>query len=90
LNREHVVRLMAARAEQPESANGLRKALRAMMKHAIEINMRKDNPTRDVAAIRVNCTGSHSWTDEEIGQFEAKHAIGSRPRLALALLLYTG
>jgi integrase len=33
--------------------------------------------------------GFHTWTDDEIAQFEAHHPIGSKPRLALALLLYT-
>lgn len=90
LQREHVIKLMAARAEKPESANGLRKALRAMMKHAVDIGMRVDDPTRDVRAIRVKSDGFHSWTDEEIVQFEGRHSIGSRARLAFALLLYTG
>src|SRR5215467_950267 len=53
LQRDHIIKLMAARAARPESANGLRKVLRAMMKHAVEINMRSDDPTRDVRAIRV-------------------------------------
>jgi integrase len=90
LQREHIVKLMAARADKPESANGLRKALRAMMKHAVEIGLRDDDPTRDVKAIRVKSGGYHSWTDAEIAQFEERHPIGSRARLALALLLYTG
>jgi integrase len=90
LQREHVVKLMAARAEKPEAANGLRKALRAMMKHAVEIGLRADDPTRDVRAIRVKSGGFHSWTDAEIGQFEKRHPVGSRARLALALLLYSG
>jgi site-specific recombinase XerD len=90
MQREHVVKLMAARAEKPESANLLRKVLRAMMQHAVETGMRTDDPTRDVKAIRVKSNGFHSWTDAEIAQFEAHHAIGSRPRLALALLLCTG
>jgi integrase len=90
LRREHIVKLMAARAEKPESANLLRKVLRAMMTHAVEIGLRADDPTRDVKAIRVKSDGFHSWTDAEIAQFEAHHAIGSRPRLALALPLYTG
>ena len=34
LRREHIVKLMTARTERPDSANRLRKALRAMMKHA--------------------------------------------------------
>jgi integrase len=90
LRREHVVRLMAARADKPGAANGLRTALRVMMKHAIDIGLRADNPTREVRAIRIRTGGHHSWTDAEIAQFERCHPIGSRARLALALLLYTG
>ncbi len=91
LRREHVVALMAARAEKPDSANLLRRVLRAMMQHAVEIGLRDDDPTRDVKAIkRKNATAIHSWTDAEIAQFEARHPIGSKARLALALLLYTG
>jgi integrase len=89
LQREHVVKLMDMQ-EKPESANLLRKVLRAMMQHAINIGMRSDDPTRDVRAIRVKSDGFHSWTDAEIAQFEARHAVGSKPRLALALMLYTG
>jgi integrase len=33
--------------------------------------------------------GFHTWTDEEIALFESAYPIGTRPRLALALLLYT-
>ena len=33
--------------------------------------------------------GFHAWTIEEVEQFEAKHPIGSKARLAFALLLYT-
>ena len=51
LRREHIVRLMAARAGQPAAANALRIALRVMMKHAIDIGLRADDPTREVRAI---------------------------------------
>src|SRR4029077_7941389 len=77
LRREHVVRLIADRAEQPGAANGLRVALRVMMKHAIDIGLRSDDPTREVRAIRVRTDGHHSWTDDEIAQFERHHPIGS-------------
>lgn len=90
IQREHIVKLMSARAEKPESANGLRKALRAMMQHAVDTGMRSDDPTRDVKSIRVKSDGFHSWTDEEIAQFEEHHQVGTRARLAHALLLYTG
>jgi integrase len=90
LRRDHVVRLMAALAEKPFAANGLRIGLRVLMKHAIEIGLRADDPTRETKAIRIKTDGFHSWTDEEIAQFERHHPIGSRARLAMALLLYTG
>jgi integrase len=90
LRREHVVKLMAARADQPGAANALRMALRVMMKHAVDIGLRADDPTREVRAIRVRTAGFHSWTDAEIAQFERHHPVGSRARLALALLLYSG
>jgi integrase len=91
LQREHIAKLMAARAEKPDSANGLRKVLRALMKHAVEIGIRADDPTRDVKALRPKSkAGFHRWTEAEIAQFEDRHPIGSKPRLALALGLYTG
>jgi hypothetical protein len=91
LQRKHVEAMMTERkANGPDSANGLRKVLRALMKHAIEIGLRDDDPTREVRKIRVKSDGFHSWTEDEIAQFEACHPIGSRARLAFALLLYTG
>jgi integrase len=90
LKREHVVKLMAAKAAKPESANALRKALRALMQHAVEVGVRPDDPTRDVRAIASKTQGFHSWTDAEITQFEQKHPVGTKARLAMALLLYTG
>src|SRR5262249_13936927 len=90
LQRHHIVKLIAARAAQPAAANNLRKALREVMKHAVEIGLRSDGPTGDVKRIRVSSEGHHSWTEDEITRFEARHPIGSRQRLAFALLLYTG
>jgi integrase len=81
---------MAARAGEPGAANALRVALRVMMKHAVEIGLRANDPTREVKPIRIKSDGHHSWTDDEIAQFERHHPIGSRARLALALLLHTG
>jgi integrase len=91
LQREHVVKLLAARAHTPGTANALRCSLRALMQHAVEIGMRSDDPTRDVRKIpTAKGEGYHSWTESEIAQFEQRHAVGSRARLAFALLLYTG
>jgi integrase len=90
LHREHVIKLIAVHAEKPGMAHAVRRSLRALMQHAVEIGMRADDPTRDVRAIRAKGDGYHSWTEAEIAQFEKRHPIGSRTRLAFALLLFTG
>ena len=91
LQREHVIRLLAARASTPGTANAMRRSLRALMQHAVEIGMRPDDPTRDVRKVpTAKSDGYNSWTEGEIEQFERRHPVGSRARLAVALLLYTG
>jgi integrase len=91
LQRDHVVRLLAARANTPRTANALRQSLRALMQHAVALGLLADDPTRDVRKIpTAKGEGYHSWTESEIAQFEQRHPVGSRARLAFALLLYTG
>ena len=90
LRPDHARSIMGTK-EKPDAANILRRVLRGLMQHAIEIGLRDDDPTRDVKAVRrKNQDGYHSWSDDEIAQFEARHPIGGKARLALALLLYTG
>jgi integrase len=90
LHREHVIKLIAVHVEKPGMARAMHRSLRALMQHAVEIGMRADDPTRDVRAIPAKGDGYHSWTEAEIAQFEKQHPIGSRTRLAFALLLYSG
>ena len=40
--------------------------------------------------LRQDSEGYHAWTDDKVAQFGARHPVGSRARLALALVLYTG
>jgi integrase len=84
----HIVKLLDARPTGP--ANWLLKVLRAMYRHAVAVNMRDDDPTRDIRNRAVKGDGYHSWTEGEIAQYEAAHPIGSKARLALALLVCTG
>jgi len=91
LQREHIVKFMAARSDRPDSANGLRRVLRAMMAHAVAEGLRRDDPTQGIRALKPKSkTGFHRWSEVEIAQFEARHPVGSKPRLALALGLFTG
>ena len=51
--------------------------------------LRRDNPALGIKLDPVRTQGFHSWTEDELVRFEAHHPLGTKPRLALALLLYT-
>lgn len=78
--------------ETPESANARVKALRGIFAWAMaeEIQGVTGNPARDVKYFKGSDEGHHSWTTDEVAAFEARHPIGTKARLAFALLLYTG
>lgn len=81
-----------AAAGGPESANGRVKAIRAVYKWASsqEVELVALNPARDLSKIANASEGFHAWTGDEIAQFEDRFAVGTRQRLALDLMLYTG
>lgn len=72
------------------SANDRVKALRALFRWAAEARHVPANPALGLAKLRVTTSGHHTWTLDEIAQFEARHPAGSRAHLALRLMLYTG
>jgi integrase len=76
----------------PQAANVRVKAIRRLFRWALEDEVPgiKLNPARDVSYLWGRQGGFHSWTIDEVEQYEARHLIGTTPRLALALLLYTG
>ena len=75
--------------ETPGAANTRLKALRALFQWAVEADQAPHDPTRDVKRIAYVTKGHHSWTLDEIGAFEKRHPIGTKARLAMAILLYT-
>ncbi len=90
LSAKHIRRWRDQRADRPESANGLVKALRQVYAFAVEYEFVDRNPAKDVPYLSSNSDGFHAWTIDEVLQFEKTHPIGSKARLAFSLLLYTG
>ena len=80
----------------PEGANNRVKAIRAVFKWGVRKKgsdgkpYAPRNPARDVPYFKTGSTGYHTWTPEEVRQFEERHPIGTKARLALSLLLFTG
>jgi integrase len=93
LGRAHLNALIGAKAgakdETPHAANNLLKVLRVLLGYAVSIDMIDSNPAISVKKYKGGGEGFHSWSEAEIVQFEERHPIGSRARLAMALLLYT-
>ena len=90
LSPAHIKAIIGAMAERPCAANGLLKALRVLLRHAVDMNLLRDNPARNVRKFAVNSEGFHSWSEDDVAAFEARHELGCRARVALSLLLYTG
>lgn len=74
--------------DRPGLANLTRDVMHRLMKFAIRRRIRGDNPFAGVTPYKLGT--HHTWTDVELEAFEAKWPLGTRQRLAYALLLYTG
>ena len=86
-----IVRVLRDRKSKlPHAANGRVKILRRMFKWGMEGELVDSNPARDVQYLKTRDSGYHTWTDEEIAQFENYWPIGTKARLAFALLRYLG
>jgi hypothetical protein len=84
---DELTRLLASMP--PGAAENLLKVIRGLMKWCVEQGEIKTDPTVGVKLKRKKTSGHHTWTEDEIAQFEFHHAIGTKARLAFALLLYT-
>jgi integrase len=76
--------------DRPGMARNILSVFRILIALAIEEGIRKDDPTVGIKRPKLSHDGWHTWTEEEIAQFELTHPIGSPARLAFALALYTG
>jgi integrase len=85
-----VMMLMDRKAGKPGAANNRKKFLSAMFGWAVRQQIMKSNPARDAERASYATEGFHTWTVEEVKCFEKRHPVGTRARLALALLLFTG
>jgi integrase/recombinase XerD len=86
---KHVRQLRDELAEMPSKANLRLQALQALFKWAVEDEEAPHNPAYGVQRIKYVSEGFHSWSLDEVAAFEKRHSIGTKPRLAMALLLYT-
>jgi integrase len=78
------------KAATPFAQRNFLNAARVMFQWAKREGRIPDDPTVGVTREKARTTGYPTWSETEIARFEAAHAIGTKARLAFALLLYTG
>jgi integrase len=76
-------------SKPPHAARSWLVTLRSLCQFALTRRYLRTDPTANIKLRAVKSDGFHCWTDAEIAQYEVFHPIGSKPHLALALLLYT-
>jgi integrase len=75
---------------KPHAARNWFKALRHLMTFAVSVGACQTDPTQGIKLPRVKTDGIYTWSEQDIAAYEAAHPIGTKARLAFALLLYTG
>jgi integrase len=88
MTREHVEHIISERSQTPAAANNLLKKLRMLIGFAIVSGWRETDPTFKIE--RFKDGEHHTWTDEELAQYEARWPLGTFERTAYAVHLYTG
>jgi len=74
----------------PHAANNLRGELRPFFNYAFKLlGIEKPNPVDQAAPLKAPKGGYHTWTEAEISQYRAFHPLGTTPRLALEIFLWT-
>lgn len=74
---------------KPSVARSWVKAVRHLMQYAVSAGLCQADPTQGVKLPKIKTDGIYTWNEQDIAAFETTHAIGTKPRLAFALLLYT-
>lgn len=77
-------------ATRPGLANKVRAILSAVFRYAMRLRLRTDNPFSAEVIDAYKLGSYRSWTDGELESYRKRWPVGTRERLAFAVLLYTG
>lgn len=71
MKRQHVNRLLDGKAGLPGAALNLLSALRVLMRYAVDVGLRSDDPTVGARRPKLREGGFYPWTEEDIARFVA-------------------
>lgn len=81
---------MDDRAAAPHTANHFLTAMRLLFDWAKLNGHVKINPCDGIKPLRIKIIGHPVWSIEQVEQYRARHKVGTRARLAIDMLLFTG
>jgi integrase len=90
LERKHVDTMLKPFTGKPGASRNFISALRVLIRYAVNVGLRTNDPTIGIKTAKLAPGGHYTWNEDDIAAFEARHPIGTKARLALALLLYSG
>jgi integrase len=89
LSRQAIAEIIGDMAETPAAANHLLNRLRVLMRVALDLGWRTDDPTYKLKGFKNRSQGFYTWSEADIEAYKARHPAGSKARRALYLLLFT-
>lgn len=99
---EHIEAILIKRTEKRVNEKGrvvggqvaavaLKKQLRRLFALAKKLKWVAANPVEEAESVGKNrLVGFYSWTEADIAKYQARHPIGTKARLALEIILWTG
>lgn len=88
LEARHILKWQDELASAPGKANNMLAAVKMLLAFGKPRGFKHQDPAAGVPELKAG--RRRSWTDAELGQFEARWPIGTRERLIFDLALYTG
>jgi integrase len=91
ITRRHIVEGRDRRKDTPAQARHFIDTMRGLFCWALDAELVKKNPTDGVKRPAMPKGGGYvPWTEEDVERYEERWPIGTRERVWLAVLLYTG
>lgn len=75
---------------KPFAANNYLKTMKALFKWAKKSKFVDTNPANEIEFIKLKTEGWEPWTEDDIAAYRARWKLGTRQRLAMELVYWTG
>lgn len=89
LHYSHADAILRKIADRPAARNRLRKLMAQIWDEGIRLGIVQTNPWRLIQSLKSEGDGYRPWTEADVVAFEERWPLGTKQRLAFALMLHT-